>query len=96
MNTRKGEEKFKNFQIILDSGYSSTIVARRIVGKLNPDKDAVMQWYTQAGNITNDLKVKVYFTLPALSATNIVTWKCHVDESAKGRYNMILGRDLLT
>ena len=26
----------------------------------------------------------------------IVMWKFHVDESAEGRYNMILGRDLLT
>ena len=36
------------------------------------------------------------FTLPTLSATNVVTWKCHVYESAKGRYDMILGRDILT
>ena len=26
MNTRKGKAKFKNFQIILDSGCSSTVV----------------------------------------------------------------------
>ena len=26
----------------------------------------------------------------------IVTYKCHVDESTNSRYNMILGRDLLT
>ena len=25
-----------------------------------------------------------------------MTWKCHVDDSAKGRYDMILGRDILT
>ena len=36
------------------------------------------------------------FNLPSLSATNVMTWKCHVDESAKGRYDMILGRDILT
>ena len=40
--------------------------------------------------------VKVDFTLPALSAMNVVTWKFHVDESAKGQYNMILGQDLLS
>ena len=34
--------------------------------------------------------------LPEFSATKLVTWKCHVDESTTGRYNMILGRDLLT
>ena len=55
-----------------------------------------MQWHKQAGNITTNLKVEVDFTLPALSATNVVTWKYHVHESAKGRYYMILERDLLT
>ena len=53
-----------------------------------------MQWNTQAGNITTNLKVKVDFTLPALSATNAVTWNCHVDDSAKGRYDIILGRHI--
>ena len=33
MNTRKGRVKFKNFQILLDSGCSSTIVMIRLVEK---------------------------------------------------------------
>ena len=69
----------------------------RIVGKLHHEKYAVMQWRTQAGtNISNNIKVKVEFTLHALSATNAMTWKCHVDDSTKGSYDMILGRDLFT
>ena len=55
-----------------------------------------MQWHMQAGNITTNIKVEVDFTLPELSFTDVVTWKCHVDESAKGRYDVILGRDILT
>ena len=55
-----------------------------------------MQWHTQSGNITTNLKVEVKFTLPELSATNVVTWKCHVDDSDKGRNCMILGIDILT
>ena len=42
LNTRKGRSKFKNFQILLDGGYSSMIVIRRLVHKLGPRKDAVM------------------------------------------------------
>ena len=80
----------------MGSGRSSTIVTESLVKKLNPDKYAVMQWHTQAGNINNNIKVIVDFTLPALSAKNVVTRKCHVDDSVKGRYNMILGRYLLT
>ena len=48
------------------------------------------------GSITANLKVKVYFTLPGISAKQIVTWNCHVDDSTKGRYYMVLDRDLLT
>ena len=50
----------------------------------------------QAGSITNNLKVKMDFTLPELSARRILTWNFHLDESAKSRYDMILGRYLLT
>ena len=96
MNTGKGRAKFKNFQILLSSRCSPTIIMGSIVEKLYPEKDAVIQWHTQAGNITTNLKVKVYFTLPRLRAMNVVTWKCHVDDSAKCRYDLILGRYLLT
>ena len=67
----------------------------RLVEKLHPDKDDVMQWHTQAGNITTNIKVEVDFTLPAFSTTNVVTWTCHVGEYAKGGCDMILGQDLL-
>ena len=55
-----------------------------------------MQWHTQAGNITPNIKVKVDFTLPALIAKNVVMWKFHVDDSVKDRYDIILGQDILT
>ena len=55
-----------------------------------------MKCHAQAGNITTNLKVKIYLTLPGLIVTKIVIWNCHVDDSAKGRYDIILGRHLLT
>ena len=59
---------FKNFHILLDSECSSTIVMGRLVGKLYPEEYALMQWNTQSGNITTNLKIKIYFTLPTLIA----------------------------
>ena len=96
MNARKGREFFKNFLIILDSGCIYTIVTRRIVVKLHPEKYAVMQWHTQAVNITTNLKVKVDFILLTLGAMNVVKWYYHVDDSAKDRYDIILGRYIST
>ena len=80
----------------MDIGCSSTIVTGRQVQKLNPTKYDVMQCHTQAGNITNNIKVEMNLTLPELSVTNVVTWECYVGDSAKDRCNMILGRYLLT
>ena len=53
-------------------------------------------WETQAGKFMTSKNVNVDFCLPEFSATKTVTWKCHVDESTNVRYDMILGRDLLT
>ena len=39
-----------------------------------------MQWKKQSGSII----------------TKVITLNYHVDDSAKGRYDMILGRDILT
>ena len=50
-----------------------------------------MKWHTQTGNITTNMKVKIYLTLLEFSTTKIVTWECHMYESTKVRYNMILG-----
>ena len=96
MNTIQGRAKFKKSLILFDSVCSSTIVMGIMVEKLHPVKYAVLQWHLQDINTTTNLSVKVDFTLTALSVKNIVTWKCHVDDSAKGRYDMILGRDILT
>ena len=46
INTRKGRAKFKNFQILLNGGCSSTIVMRMLVQNICPEKDDVMQWQT--------------------------------------------------
>ena len=53
-------------------------------------------WETQSGKFTTSKKVNIEFFLTEFSATKIVTWKCHVDEYTNVRYDMILGRYILT
>ena len=67
-----------------------------LMSKLKTKEAEKTTWGTQSGKLTTSKKAKVDFCLPELSATKIVTWKCHVDESTNGRYDIILGRDLLT
>ena len=95
MNTQKRRAKFKNFLNLLESGCSSTIVMGGLIQN-SPTEDAVKQWHTQAGIITTNIQVKIVFTLPKLSATKIMMWNCHVYDSSKGKYDVFLGRDLLT
>ena len=64
----------------------------RLIKKLKPKEDTVMQWNTQAGKFTTNMKVKIYCTLPEFRVTKIVAWNCHVDNSANIRYNIIIGR----
>ena len=59
-------------------------------------EDTVIKLHTEAGSITTNIRVKIYFTLTGLSTTKIVTCNCRVDESAKVRYESILGIYLLT
>ena len=87
-------EKLKqsfNFFILLDRGCSYTIVMGRLDERLYSEKYTQKQWHMQARNITNNIKVKVDFTLTAIRAMNAVTWICHMDYSAEGRNDMILG-----
>ena len=55
-----------------------------------------MQWQIQTGNITIVNKVKIDMKLAEFRATKIVKWNGHVYEFTKIRYDMILGRGLLT
>ena len=41
-----------------------------------------MQWQTQAGNITTNIKVEVDINLRELFKKNVMTWKCHADDFA--------------
>ena len=68
---------------------------RSLVENLSLEKDAVIQWHMQAVNITTNVKFKVYFTLPVISATYVMTWNFYAGYSAKGGYDMILSGDIL-
>ena len=68
----------------------------KLMSKLKSKEAEKTTWENQARKFMTSKKLNVNLCLPGFSATKIVTWKCHVDESTNGRYDMILGRDLLT
>ena len=50
-----------------------------------------MQWNNQSGSINTNLKVNIDFTLHKLSETKIAMCSFYIDDSAKVRYDIILG-----
>ena len=56
----------------------------------------MIQFHTHTGNVTTHLKGKIYLIRPELIVTKIMTWNCRVDASARGRYDIILVRYILT
>ena len=94
INAGRGKAKFKYFLFLLDRGCISMIVMIVLIKKLQLKQ---ILWYNgtrKRGNITTNMKVEIDLTSPEFSATKIMTWDCNVDEYAKGRYDMILGRDI--
>ena len=53
-------------------------------------------WETQAGKFMTSQKANTYLCLTEFSTTKIVSLKCHINSSTNIRYDIILGRDLLT
>ena len=74
MNKRKGKVKFENFRVLLDGGCSSMIVTRGLTKQIETKEYFVKQFQTQVGNITNNPRVRIDFTPPEFSSTEIVTW----------------------
>ena len=68
----------------------------KLKSKLKSKETVETTWETQSGKFTTSKKVNVDFCLPEFSATKIVMWKCHVDKSTNGGYDMILVKDPFT
>jgi len=94
MNTRHGKAKPTMVKALLDSGASSSLIARRVVTKLRKHKTASQTWSTPAGSLTTNETVKSQFTLPELQDDQLIEWNLHVTEDL-GAADMIIGRDLL-
>ena len=63
MDTCWGKAKFDNFRISLDIVCSPIIVIRSLMTKMKNKQYVFMILKTQVGNLTTNIKVKIYSTL---------------------------------
>ena len=69
MKTHSRKAKFKNFEIILDSGIISTILMGSLTSKLKNKSSATTTQVTQAGSFTISNMSNIDFCLPKFIAT---------------------------
>ena len=95
-NTRLGKPKPVTIRALLDSGGSESLVTNEFAKKLRvkTSQTASTVWTTPGGAMTTKSKVKAQFTLPELQDDKLIEWDLHVAD-ALGKYDMIIGRDLL-
>ena len=78
----------------MDSGASATLVTADLAKHLRTVTTTPTQWHTSAGTFDTTKKAQVQFILPELHEGRTIVYKAHIAKQL-GRYDMILGRDLL-
>jgi len=95
-NTSLGKPEPVTLKALLDSGGSESHVTEKFVKKLRLKKSSNFstEWTTPGGEMRTNQMVKAQFTMPELHEDRLIEWNLHVTK-ALGKYNMIIGRDIL-
>jgi len=95
-NTLLGKPKPMTIKALLDSGGSESLVTEKFAKKLSLKKSSNSStvWTAPGGEMCTNQKVKAQFTMPELHEDRLIESNMHVAK-ALGKYNMIIGRDIL-
>ena len=85
--------KYDNLTILLDSGCSHSILAKKYAS--NKLKEKKQTFATGGGDMSTKWESKQYFSLSELSRSKIVDWTFQVTDSKNLGYDMIIGRDIM-
>jgi transposase InsO family protein len=97
----RGSQKssdLKRLRILFDTGCAATLINTKFLGNLKTKKVKSTKWTTKSGSFSTNKKCNCTFILPEFHDGRDITWTCYVDETDNrlSRYDMIIGRDLLT
>jgi len=85
--------KYENLKILLDSGCSHSILAKKYAS--NKLKEKKQTFATGGGAMSTKWESKQYFSLSELSWSKIVDWTFQITDSKNLGYDMIIGRDIM-
>ena len=93
LQIKLGTPKGKLIRILLDSGASTSIMAKEWVKKLRIKKDTETKWSVARGKLTTNERCKIHLQLPDLSPSLSIIKEVHVTSKVSNRYDMIMGWD---
>ena len=97
LETRLGKSRLHKLRVLFDSGSSGSIIVANFVKKLRIKNDTKTEWLTKGGTFHTSGKCKTNFILNEFYENKVIEWTLHVDKtSGPHRYDMIVGRDLMS
>ena len=93
---KHGTPKCIHLLALLDTGCSSTIMKEQFAQKLRRKEQSETEWSTAAGTFSTTGTVKSLIQFPEFSETMTVKSEIHLTKEVSPRYDMVVGRDLMT
>ena len=93
---KHGTPKCIELHALLDSGCSGTLMNKKFAKKLRTRKDTTTNWGTANGVFETSRRCKINMQLPELSNSMTVNVDTHLVKKISERYDMIIGRDVMS
>ena len=93
---KHGTPKYSYVKALCDSGSSESLIEQKFAQKLRSRETPKERWNTAAGTFTTNRRAKINMQLIDLSDTLTITGNLHLCEKISPRYDMVLGRNILS
>jgi hypothetical protein len=97
LGTHVGKSSIHKLRVLFDSGSSGSIIVAKFVKNLHIENDTKTEWLTKGGTFCTSGKCTTNFILNEFYESKVIEWILHVDKTfGPHRYDMIIGRDLMS
>jgi hypothetical protein len=97
LGTHLGKSSIHKLRVLFNSGSSGSIIVAKFVKNLHIENDTKTEWLTKGGTFHTSGKCMTNFILNECYESKVIERILHVDKtSGPHRYDMIIGRDLMS
>jgi hypothetical protein len=92
-----GKSSIHKLRVLFNSGSSGSIIVAKFVKNLHIENDTKTEWLMKGGTFHTSGKCTTNFILNEFYKSKVIEWILHVDKTfGPHRYDMIIGRDLMS